>query len=73
MESSCDVTFSDMGQGACQCFVFVPMRRHHALWAVHVYDSALPMLKRGRFRESACQATECYIKFDESIMNGTLA
>ena len=40
MESSFNVTFSDMGQGACQCFVFVPMRRHHALLVVHEYDSA---------------------------------
>ena len=40
MESSCDVTFSDMGQGACQCFVFLPMRRRRALLAVHEYDSA---------------------------------
>ena len=40
MESSCDVTSSDMGQGECQCFVCVPMRRHHALLAVCEYDSA---------------------------------
>ena len=51
MESNCDFTFSDMGQGACQCFVLCRCVVAMRCWQCTSTTVHTP--KRGRFRESA--------------------